>query len=204
MTSLKTNKKLIFESGKQGQRVLIVGQSGSGKSTHARILAATQSNIHFLVIDFKDDKDEIATHFFKLAQRVACTYDVQKIFSLITQYSIVIFTPPVDFSDDDLNNFLLDWYYRVRNCGLLFDEAMLLPNSLGIKTLMSRGRSKGLSVIACTQRPVMIPTVCRSESNIVFIHKLRLPEDVKVISDLTGYSKQTIKDLNGYDYLTLE
>jgi len=197
------NKKPIFKKKSDGVRVLIVGQSGSGKSHHSRLLIAEQSEIPFLVFDFKDD-DNIQKHFYKLGERVAKTSDYSKVYGLLKQYSIVIFTPSISYTDDDISDCLIDFYNRVRNCGVLFDEAYLLPDCIGVKTLLTRGRSRGLSVISCSQRPVVMPSVCRSESQKIYIHRLTLPQDCKTMYELTGIPVQQIRDLKGYDFLTSE
>lgn len=202
----KNQKKqnLIFESGGDGERLLIAGKTGSGKSWHAQKIIAYQSAIPFIILDLKDDKEKIAKRFFDLGERVVLTNDETKVFELIKSYGVVIYTPSDSFNDDEFNYFITDFYNRVRFCGICFDEAMLLPNCNGLKLLMTRGRSKGLSVISCTQRPVEVPTVCRSEAGIIYTHALKLPKDVLTMSELTGINKESIRNLKGYEYLMSE
>lgn len=197
----KKSSYQLIRANKDGQRILIVGASGSGKSHHAREIIAKQSGVHFLILDLKDDAQDMAKHLFSMGQRVAITNDEIKAINLLQNFNVVIFTPSENFDDDDISDFLLRFYRNVRNAGICFDEAYLLKATIGLKTLLTRGRSRNLSVISCSQRPVVVPSVCRSESNHVFVHRLKLPKDIQTIQELTGADKAAISNLAQYDYL---
>ena len=183
----------------EGQRVFIVGSSGSGKSTHARVLTL-KTPLHWLIIDPKNDVENIANWYVKHKKRVGTTEHASEIIK-ITKYPYLIYTPLSHIDDDEIDRILLDIHNRVNHVGILIDETYLLKNGKGIKSLLTRGRSKGQTIISCSQRPTVTPPVIRSEASKIIIHRLTSPEDAVTMSKFSGFDLSEIKALKKYDFL---
>jgi len=90
----------------------------------------------------------------------------------------------------------LDDIYRDGSWSVLFDEAMHMSTSLGMKQQVSDffflGRSFELTGIACTQRPAYIPVILPQSCKWAFIGRSRREDDIKTLSEL-GYSRRELQ-----------
>jgi hypothetical protein len=68
---------------------------------------------------------------------------------------------------------------------LFIDEAHVCFNGIAVdtlQTLLTRGRTPGVSVVIATQRPTALPAVVASQSDIRIIHRLTAGSDVRALA----------------------
>lgn len=105
----------------------------------------------------------------------------------------IIFVPDYDEQNEETYNRFFRWIFERGNCILWIDELMSIgsvnsfPKELG--RIMTQGRSKGVGVWACTQRPSGIPAIVPSNSSYFFVFDMSLPQDRKKLVDTTGMTK---------------
>lgn len=102
----------------------------------------------------------------------------------------IIYVPA--FEDQTQENFdeFFNWIFERGNCILWIDELMSVgtvqrfPRGLG--RIMQQGRSKGIGVWACTQRPSGIPAIVPASCTYFFVFNMTLPQDRKKLVETTG------------------
>lgn len=76
------------------------------------------------------------------------------------------------------------------------DELWLLTNRLKLSTILesywSQGRSSGLSVIGCVQRPAFIPRMAFSEPRYLLIGQMEDRRDIETVSNGTNINQRTL------------
>lgn len=83
-----------------------------------------------------------------------------------------------------------NWIFERQNTIVWIDELMSVgtvskyPKALG--RLMQQGRSKGIGVWACTQRPSGIPAIVPASCSYFFVFDMALPQDRKKLVETTG------------------
>ncbi|MFB6122531.1 MAG: ATP-binding protein [Haloferacaceae archaeon] len=81
---------------------------------------------------------------------------------------------------------------------LLVDEAHVFLDGLAaaaLETLFTRGRSPGVTLVAATQRPSVLPDVAISQADLLFAHRLTAVRDVDALSAARPtYLDGTIRD----------
>jgi hypothetical protein len=81
---------------------------------------------------------------------------------------------------------------------LLLDEAHAFFDSVAapaLKTILTRGRTPGVSLVAATQRPGALPGVVVSQSDLLIAHRLTAEPDVDALSRATPtYLTGTLRD----------
>lgn len=118
----------------------------------------------------------------------------------------IIFVPDYDEQNEETYNRFFRWIFERGNCILWIDELMSIgsvnsfPKELG--RIMTQGRSKGVGVWACTQRPSGIPAIVPSNSSYFFVFDMSLPQDRKKLVDTTGMVKmfEYPRDFNFWYY----
>lgn len=102
---------------------------------------------------------------------------------------------------------IMNLIYEAGNVTVYIDElyAIVDPGSKPtpeFNALYTRGREFGIGVWASTQRPVFVPLVAISESEVFFMFRLTLDEDRKrMAAFMTPRVVATIKDLHGFHYM---
>ena len=105
----------------------------------------------------------------------------------------IIYCP--SFYDQTQENFdiFFNWIFERGNTILWIDELMSIgtvqkfPRGLG--RLMQQGRSKGIGVWACTQRPSGIPAIVPASCSYFFVFDMALPNDRKKLVETTGMTE---------------
>jgi len=81
---------------------------------------------------------------------------------------------------------------------LLLDEAHVFFDGVAataLETVLTRGRSPGVSLVAATQRPGSLPAVAISQSDLVIAHRLTAAADVEALVNATPtYLSGTLRD----------
>ena len=158
-----------------GSRTLIAGQTGSGKTIAGIFLLSLQDWPFkpWIVIDFKGDEN-IAT--IPGAQVVPLGVKLNDL-----EPGVYIIRPMI-WQRDEVENLL--WrIWQNENIGLYIDEGYMIDkNSEAFQAILTQGRSKKITVITLTQRPVEISRFAFSESSYFQIFDLIDQRDWKTVS----------------------
>lgn len=171
---------------KDGERALIVGQTGSGKTAFAQWLIVRIPRAPIFIYDTK-----IEPKFDMLPNNtvVSTVEQMNKEFEN-EKVDYIIVRPHDDLlgKPEELDDFLYHHYMNFHHSVCFIDELYTFHNNgrgfKGLQALLSRGRSKGITTIGCTQRPVSISRLCITEAQKVYAFKLGDRQDRKRLADV--------------------
>ena len=178
---------------KQSEHVFIAGKTGTGKSMLAEIYLAGFPRV--VKLDTKNEAEERREKGKPLWRGLEEWVDFQVCESLEevkhSEFHHIIYVPRPDEMNMDGYNAFLEWAYQERNITVWIDELMSVCESvqrypLAIKTICTRGRSRNVSLWACTQRTLDNPTIILANSSHFFIFPLGLDQDRKKVAVITG------------------
>ena len=177
----------------RGQRGLLVGQTGSGKTQNALWQLRNTPVWPVMVFDTK-----IEPEFLTLAtgdEKIELVEGIDEYRSLSRRkrddrpdYAVV--RPTLDeMGDPDLMDEYVRLSYDKFGAGLFyFDEVYNWHNrgvaGNGLIGLLTRGRSKGKTVLMATQRPSWISRFCITESQKFYLHWLADSRDKKTLAEV--------------------
>ena len=123
----------------------------------------------------------------------------------ITKGHTSILYQPLDIDPGDFNK-VCEIIFNTGNIAIFLDEAADVCSSSQIepyhKKIMTRGRSRGIGIINCSQRPRMIHNSLVSESEHFFIFRLFLSTDRdKLKQGLPGELLEQCQTLPPYHYI---
>lgn len=170
----------------QGQRAIIVGQTGSGKTAFIIWVAERISHAPVIIYDTK-----IEPKFDTLVPNVV-VHSIEELAKYKDDETVdyIIVRPPDEMLGEprQLDDFLWWQYQNAHQTTALIDEAATFQINnragKGLLSLMQRGRSKGITTIMCTQRPVRIDRSCITEADKAYIFYLADKADKKRIDDI--------------------
>lgn len=93
----------------------------------------------------------------------------------------------------------LDWADRTGGWALLIDETMWVTEQLRLEKALNavwfQGRTQGVSVIACAQRPARVPRLAYSQATYLFIWKTSDKQDLERLREISaGFPKGLIDE----------
>lgn len=96
--------------------------------------------------------------------------------------------------------------YERRNHHLIADELKTIYQGRSTLSeyhnlIMTNGRSYGVGMSNCTQRPKRVPLEALSEAEHIFTFKLKLADDRDRMAGIYGETAEDARDLNGYRYI---
>ena len=185
-----------------GQRVLIAGRTGSGKSYFARWIARQMSG--GIILDPKSDVLWLSLPGVMVVNSYTIPPELADPKSGIRW---ALLRPPPEDLDDAARHFdavLVEVVNGWANLAVVVDELYSLhvagrPGP-GLVALLTRGRSRGLSAIMATQRPAWISRFCLSESDALAGFALNLSDDRRALFAITG-KKQFLERLPPREFL---
>jgi hypothetical protein len=191
----------------RGQRAAIIGSTGSGKT---QMLLALMRSFPYSPVYIMDTKgDESIAEFIKKEGKNAV-----KVFSIAELIGegkkrkgadFIHILPSLDELAEPqmLDDYLQAIYNINKPCLVCIDEIYQVNVGLnggrGLNGLLTRGRSKGMSVICCTQRPAWMSKFIMTESQMFFIYRLA-PEDMDKLKK-AGLPVDKNTKLDKYEFL---
>jgi len=184
---------------KRGERGLLVGKTGSGKTEHGLFHLRHTGIFPAIILDTK-----IEDKFFGL-QENNYSLDVCQSLEELDRFSrlqkkklpdYILVRPPIDeiLEIDPLNDYSRLLFDRFGSCFIYYDELYNwhrhgIPGK-GVLTLLTQGRSKGKTFLGGSQRPAWISQFFYSEAEKFFIHFLVSKKDrEKFDAYIPNYSK---------------
>lgn len=174
------------------KHVLICGMTGTGKSFLAENYLRTYDYV--VKLDTKDETDERLREGLSAWEGLVEGKDftiVRRLEDLDeADTKKIIYVPDYDEQNEDTFNAFFTWCFSRENTIIWVDELMSVgtvqsyPRALG--RCMTQGRSKGVAVWACTQRPSGIPAIVPANSSYFFVFDMALPQDRKKLVETTG------------------
>lgn len=172
------------------QRLLVVGKTGTGKSTLARWLWATQYGP-------------------KSGHRWRVLVDVEDIYELVPEKGVWQGTGEPDFRAQVIRWFPRDpsdpaeyeALYRQLNarpgvCTWNDEVTASSPQGARVpeqRSYQLRGRKHGRAHIACSQYPVLVDRSYIDQAEHMFIFQLRRPEDVERLAKMLGEDREQLR-----------
>lgn len=174
---------------KPGERWIIVGKTGSGKSVFARYILAQWSRAHWpvLIIDPKHGYETFAEEPERAT--LERPWRVNSLRDLFGVAPVVIYQPAMPARHDPVLDMIL---FAVLEHGFyvveIEDTAGMMTSQLapeGYMALITQGRAKKVSVLTLAQRPFNIPDVAMSQADHVIVFRQLGAANIKRMVDFT-------------------
>lgn len=168
---------------KPGERGLIVGKTGSGKTFGATFLLRYLPR-PILILDTKGDTN------LPLSFPPADTDQQHDLWSGRYDAPVTLVTPTAEQVVDVAQ--LDDWLAQAPAPATVYiDELYQVHNGAGragpgLVGLLTRGRSRGISVLMSTQRPAWVSRFCLTETENFYVYRLSDPTDRDRLARLTA------------------
>lgn len=186
------SERLNFDTIPPDRHVLVVGATGTGKSFLAE--QYLKGYKYVVKLDTKDETSERRREQkspwdgLEEGKDFTVSHRFNELDEIETDK--IIYVPPYEEQTRENFNAFFNWIFERQNTILWIDELMSVgsvnsyPWSLG--RLYQQGRSKGVGIWACSQRPSSIPSIVPANSSYYFVFNLYLKADRKRIVDSTG------------------
>lgn len=193
---------------RQGEHLLILGQTGAGKTTIAEHALRARDWVCVLALKRKDDT---ILHYGRDYTRIKDwppDFGKQRVIYKIPPRDLGDLTPQASRVYDVLNRI-----YKAGGWCVFIDDAGYASGMLGQKksmaTLLSQARSSHISVGLATTQPgsiaLQMPSEALRQIQHVLVFSYRNQTDVEGIARITGYDKSEINALMGelgpFDFL---
>jgi hypothetical protein len=190
-----------------GERSLLLGPTGSGKTALAVWMLRRFPTAPIIIYDTKTDPK------FAALPRSACFEDYDEVIeaSFDEKLDYLIFRPPdADLSDREaLDSYLFRHYDSMSRIPAYVDElhsyqshGLPLP---GLTALLTRGRSRGITMLMAAQRPAWISSFAYTETQVFMVLRLTYESDRKKVAEFVpGFDKLPPPPRFGFWYFHVE
>lgn len=223
----ETLQRSLARSWKPGQHVTVIGPTGSGKTHLSLHLAEMRPYIFVLATKRVDplvsELRDAGYHVTSDLSEILWTHDRDGA-PARPVYSRVVFWPQTGEKMDARQRLAvqskafreaLDWADKTGKWAVLLDETMWMAQQLQLDkeldSLWFQGRTQGLSVIACAQRPSRVPRLAFSQATYLFIGKFGDKRDIETLRDISStIPKEMIEeairslDFHGHEFLFID
>ena len=179
------------------ERSLILGQTGSGK-TQFSVWLIKKLNRKTVIYDTKIDST--FDNFY------ICD-NINKLKYVLEHKSIVVYRPSIEelTDNDKMDSILTNHYNNLNGIQCYIDEIYQFHDNgragNGLVGLLTRGRSKNISVIMSTQRPSWLSRFCLTESQLFYIFNLTDRKDYVRLSDIIpNFKKLSEKQKYSFEF----
>lgn len=174
----------------RGERMLIAGQTGSGKTTFATWLLQRLDRYPRIILDTK-----VEPKFKAMPESlVVLTWpEAVRAVRRIRPPRHIVLRPPVAVASDweALDDLLKAHYHDMRGLPVYIDEVYQVHNGgragPGLVGLLTRGRSRGITTIMSTQRPLWLSRYALTEAQRFAVFRLLDRQDRRRIGEVTPY-----------------
>lgn len=185
-------KSNVVETIPHNRHVMVTGMTGTGKSFLCENYLRGYKYV--VKLDTKDETDErisegkSAWEGLREGHDFTICRNIDELDNIDTPK--IIYVPPYDEQTQETFNAFFRWIFERGNTILWIDELMSIgsvqsfPRELG--RLYQQGRSKGIGIWSCTQRPSGIPSCGPANSSYFFVFDMALPQDRKKLVETTG------------------
>jgi DNA helicase HerA-like ATPase len=187
---------------KPGSRSYIVGKTGSGKTVLGRKLLESFLDSYIVIIDPKGS--------FKWPHDAVLVENLEELSANRMEKTILI-RPTLGLNKFVFYNKVLEWIWRRGNTVVFVDELYLMKKEGSANTyppalmdIITTGREKGITFIGCSQRPAQLPMVCISEAENYYCFRLRLPQDLKRMSEVAHENMKIPQNGHNFWYVSEE
>lgn len=168
----------------KGERTLSVGQTGSGKTAFNVWLL---NKLPFAPVIIYDTKEEPK---FLTLPTAAVAHSFREVAERLTsgEHDYIVFRPPDHILHDPqrLDEYLYNHYMQFPGVDGYIDEIYSFHSSgrphMGLQAMLTRGRSRGISLFMSTQRPVWLSKSALTESNHLYIFTIVHEDDRKILN----------------------
>lgn len=175
------------------EHVFIAGMTGGGKSKLAEVLTRDMDSV--IKIDTKQEYESNKMRGKEPWEGLTEGEDYEVCFSLEQVFNSesekIIYQVPWHEQEPEIYDQLFEWCFKNGDICVWVDELMTVcPNSQvmprWLKAIYTAGRSRNVSVVGCSQRPMGIPSNIIANSTHYFIFALTQPQDRKRMVEVTG------------------
>lgn len=202
-TEMKVLSRSMFlasfrKQWKQGEHLTMIGPTGSGKTT----LALELITVHpYVAIIGTKQRDDTLEKFAKKHKHYRIINEFKK--STLDDTMIVWPKLKKDASNvgvqavpirNSLNTMFFQGGWTVF-CDELWYLANRLKQERILESFWSQGRSSGLSLVGCCQRPSWIPRFAFSEPRYLLIGQMEDERDVETVSQGTNVNRKILSEI---------
>lgn len=214
ITELKRTDWLAYfgRTWRQGQHVVMIGETGSGKTTLVRDMAAARDYVAVLAI--KPHDDTLST-FRKLGYRIIKQWPPD-----LGHRRVVVWFKPENISDagkqSDKAYEFINEIYKAGGWCLVLDDTGYVASHMGLRRalviLLSQGRSSHISVVCVLVQPTSfsarVPSEVTRQVRHVIAFKYDNQTDIKSIAGITGTDwrglEAMMRQLGRHEFLAYE
>lgn len=169
----------------RGERALLVGQTGSGKSQLALWILERMENSPIILYDTKSERLLETLPRSRVVTSIAGVH--QSVNDPTIDYIIFRISPQVRADSDALDDLLFYHYQNFRGIDVYLDELFAFSNNgragTGLLSLLTEGRGLGITMLMAVQKPRYMSSFTISETQKYYVFFLADENDKKRIAE---------------------
>lgn len=179
---------------KPGERGVVIGQTGTGKSYLSSALLPHEGDL--CIVDPKREFDNL--------EKLPVYSSVKKI--AVYRPKRFVFRPSErDIANLSLYDDLFAYLYKRGKIFIYVDEVAIIGTANRyphwLLVCYQLGRSKGITILCCSQRPRRVPVFIFSEAQRFYVFRLTTRQDVQTVSEYAkGYGDVTLTNPHAFAY----
>jgi hypothetical protein len=202
--------EILREDFKQGDHVTIIGPTGAGKTHIAIEVAELRTYVLFIACKPRDPLiSELRSRGYYETRDLELAYAERRGGQAVPLHRKVVYWPRFtekETGGDQMREQALQsaavrraFSYARRNgsWALVIDEGTWVCRDLKLQrvadSMWFQGRTLGVSVIMCAQRPAWVGQYALSQADHLFLFQTAHTEDLKSLGDITGVNTWTVR-----------